>query len=52
MILSVLIDTVNVSAPSVAVSAVGLTLKNPALLVMVKLPLVTPKSPAFVPIVQ
>ena len=48
LVLSVLIDAVNVSAPSVVVSAVGVTEKLPALLVKLKLPLLVPKSPALV----
>ena len=52
VILPVRTVTVNVSAPSVAVSARGVTLNEPVFPVMVKLPLVTPKSPELVPIVQ
>jgi hypothetical protein len=47
-VLPVLTLAVNVSAPSVVESAVGVTLKLPALLVIVKLPLLVVKSPAFV----
>src|SRR6056300_56030 len=47
LILSDLILTVNVSAPSVVLSAVGVTVKLPVLLVIVKLPLDVPKSDAL-----
>jgi len=47
-VLTVRTLAVNVSAPSVVESAVGVTEKLPALLVIVKLPLLVPKSPAFV----
>ena len=40
--------TVNVSAPSVIESAVGVTVNDPALLLITKLPLAVPKSPVFV----
>ena len=46
--LPVLTLAVKVSAPSVVASAVGVTLNEPALLVIVKLPVDVPKSPAFV----
>jgi hypothetical protein len=42
-----LIDTVNVSAPSVVLSAVGVTVNEPAFDVIVKEPEVAEKSPAF-----
>jgi hypothetical protein len=44
--------TVNVSAPSVVASALGLTLNDPVLLVIVNEPDVVAKSPALVAIVQ
>jgi hypothetical protein len=47
-----LIDTVNVSAPSVEESAVGVTVNEPAFDVMVNEPEDVPKSPAFESIVQ
>ena len=46
--LPVLICTLKVSAPSVVLSAVGLTVKLPALLLMVKLPALVPKSALLV----
>ena len=46
--LPVLILAVNVSAPSVEVSAVGVTVNDPILLVIVKLPVDVPKSPLLV----
>ena len=48
LVLPVLICAWNVSAPSVVVSAVGVTKKEPAFEFTVKLPLEVPKSPAFV----
>jgi hypothetical protein len=51
-VLPVLMDTVNVSAPSVVASAVGVTENKPALLLMVKDPLDVPKSPALLCTVQ
>jgi hypothetical protein len=42
-----LIDTVNVSAPSVVASADGVTVNEPALEVIVNEPEDVPKSPAF-----
>jgi hypothetical protein len=42
-----LIDTVNVSAPSVEESAVGVTVNEPTLEVIVNEPEDVPKSPAF-----
>ena len=50
--LTFLILTVNVSAPSVVKSAVGVTEKDPVLFVIVNEPLVVPKSLEFVAIVQ
>ena len=47
-VLPVLICAVNVSAPSVVASAVGVTLNVPELLVIVKLPLDVLKSAALV----
>jgi hypothetical protein len=47
-----LIEAVNVSAPSVVESAVGVTVKEPAFEVIVNEPEVVVKSPAFVSIVQ
>jgi hypothetical protein len=47
-----LIETVNVSAPSVEESAVGVTVNEPAFDVMVKEPEVVVKSPALVSIDQ
>ena len=44
--------TVNVSAPSVVRSAVGVTLNDPLLLVMVNDPELVAKSPALVSMVQ
>ena len=44
--------TVNVSVPSVVVSAVGLTEKDPVLPLIVNEPLVVPKSPELVAILQ
>ena len=38
--------------PSVVISAVGLTINDPVLALIVKLPLVVPKSPALVAIDQ
>ena len=52
LIESVLTYTKKVSAPSVVISAVGVTLNEPVLSVIVKLPLVVAKSPALLPIVQ
>ena len=46
--LTVLTLAVNVSAPSVVASASGVTLNDPALLVITKLPVFAAKSPAFV----
>ena len=43
--LSILILMVKVSGPSVVESAVGVTVNDPVLLVIVKLPLAVPKSP-------
>jgi len=42
------IEAVNVSAPSVVKSAVGVTVKDPLLLVIANEPELTPKSPGFV----
>jgi hypothetical protein len=47
-----LIDTVNVSAPSVVESAVGVTVNEPAFDVMVNEPELVVKSPALVSIDQ
>ena len=46
------IETVNVSAPSVVKSAVGVTEKDPLLLVILNDPELVPKSPAFESTVQ
>jgi hypothetical protein len=48
LVLSVLTLAVNVSDPSVVVSAVGVTEKLPALFVIVNEPELVPKSPEFV----
>ena len=48
----VLIATVNVSLPSVILSAVGVTVNDPALLLIVNEPDVVPKSPELLAIVQ
>jgi hypothetical protein len=50
--LTVLILTVNVSLPSVVKSAVGVTVKEPVLDVIVNEPLIVEKSPSLVAIVQ
>jgi hypothetical protein len=42
------IEAVNVSAPSVVMSAVGVTEKDPLLLVIANDPELVPKSPGFV----
>ena len=42
------IEAVNVSAPSVVASAVGVTEKDPLLLMIVNDPELVPKSPGFV----
>jgi hypothetical protein len=47
-----LIEAVNVSAPSVVESAVGVTVNEPTFEVIVNEPEVAEKSPAFVSIVQ
>ena len=48
LVLPVLTLAVNVSAPSVVKSGVGVTVKNPELFVIVKFPDRVPKSPSFV----
>ena len=48
LVLPVRTDAVNVSLPSVVASAVGVTLNEPELLVIVNDPEIVPKSPLLV----
>jgi len=52
LVLPVLIDNVNVSAPSVVKSAVGIMLNDPELFAIANDPVFAVKSPAFEFIVQ